>query len=1147
MTSEFVHLHNHSDYSLLDGAQRVDQLVNTIDDLNMDSLALTEHGNMFSVVPFYKQAKKAGINPIIGCETYVAVGSRHDKKPAAGGGWGNNHLILLVQNQTGYQNLMKLVTAGYLEGFYYRPRIDMGLLEKYSEGLICLSGCLKGEIPEKMLNGDYEGAKNAALKFSEIFSDRFYLEVQNHGIPEEEANIANMKKLSEDLSLPLVCTNDAHYSKKEHSEAHDIHICLGTGKDRDDPNRLKYATPEFYFKTQDEMHKLFKNVPGAIENTRKIAESIDFKIKTGSYHLPNFPIPEDGGNNDPDEYLKTLVVSGAKNLYSDFNPDINKQINHELSVIKNMGFAGYFLITADFVQYAKNNDIPVGPGRGSAAGSLVSYALGITDIDPIKHNLLFERFLNPDRISMPDIDIDFCIERRGEVIDYIKKQYGETSVSQIITFGSMKAKQVIRDVGRVMGYTFSEVDRLAKAIPDELNITLDSAIKKSPEFRKMSENEYKELVEHSIVLEGMNRHASIHAAGVVIAPGDLTDFVPLYKSTSGDITTQYDMKGLEDLGLLKMDFLGLRNLTVINKTLDLIKAKGEEIEIEKVSMGEAEVYKLFSNGSTIGVFQFESSGMREYLKKLKPTAIGDLIAMNALYRPGPMNNIDNFIARKHGKKNIEYPHPSLVPILEETYGIIVYQEQVMQIAHDIAGFTLSEADIMRRAMGKKDKKLMDELSIKFVSGAQKNDISKRKAEQIYALIEKFAQYGFNKSHATAYAYIAYQTAWLKTFHTAEFMAANLTSEMSSIDRIVTLINECKKLNIEVKSPDINVSFTQFYPIDDKTISYGLNAIKNVGEKALESIIENREDKGEFKTVFEFCSRIDQQKVNKRVLESLIKSGSMDSIFGTRAQNFDAIDTAIKYGQQLQNSGDKDQVDLFSNGSDKDPLIKIPELRNIEDWEEKKSLVFEKEVLGLYVSGHPLLEHSEDLEEFTSIDFSDSLLFLKKSEIVTVGGMVTKITKKYDRRNRAMAFFEMDCIGGHVEVIAFSDCFAMYENLIEEDQVIFVNGKMADDTNFSDLKVMAEKIVSIQNAREYFSRKLVISFKSQNIDPEDIEDLYEFSRKYPGDCNLIFQLPNPNPVIRKPISVLAHNIKVSTNKKFIKQLRDKYGKENIRVE
>ena len=827
-------------------------------------------------------------------------------------------------------------------------------------------------------------------------------------------------------------------------------------------------------------------------------------------------------------------------------PKVNHLIDHELGVIKNMGFAGYFLITADFVQYAKNNKIPVGPGRGSAAGSLVSYALGITDIDPIKHNLLFERFLNPDRISMPDIDIDFCIERRGEVIDYIKTQYGETSVSQIITFGSMKAKQVIRDVGRVMGYTFSEVDRLAKAIPDELGITLESAIKKSPEFRKMSENEYKELVEHSLVLEGMNRHASIHAAGVVIAPGDLTNYVPLYRSSSGDITTQYDMKGLEDLGLLKMDFLGLRNLTVINKALELIELKGEKVQIDKVSMEEPEVYKLFANGLTIGVFQFESSGMREFLKKLQPTVIGDLIAMNALYRPGPMNNIDNFISRKQGNKKIEYPHPSLVPILEETYGIIVYQEQVMQIAHDIAGFSLSEADIMRRAMGKKDKKLMDELSVKFVSGAQEKNITKKKAEEIYALIEKFAQYGFNKSHSTAYAYIAYQTAWLKTFHAAEFMSANLTSEMSTIERVVTLINECKKLKIEVKSPDVNVSYTQFAPIDKSTISYGLNAIKNVGEKALESIIENREEEGPFKSIFDFCSRIDQQKVNKRVLESLIKSGAMDSLSGSRAQNFDAIDTAIKYGQQLQNSGNKNQVDLFSVGDDKSSLIKTPELKEIEEWDEKKSLSFEKEVLGMYVSGHPLLEHADEIEEFTSVDFSDDLM-LKKNEIVTVGGMVTKITKKYDRRNRAMAFFEMDCFGGTVEVIAFSDCFEKYENLIEEDAVIFINGKMADDTNFSDLKVMADKIVSVENAREYFSRKLIINLAAQNISPDDIEDLYEFARRFPGDCNLLFHLSNPNPALSKPVTVLAHNIKVSTDRNFVKQLRDKYGKENIRVE
>jgi len=1146
MTSEFVHLHNHSDYSLLDGAQRVEQLVNTIDDLNMDGVALTEHGNMFSTVPFYQKAQKAGINPIIGCETYVAVGSRHNKKPQAGGGWGNNHLILLVQNQLGYKNLMKLVTAGYLEGFYYRPRVDMELLKEHSDGLVCLSGCLKGEIPEKMLNGDYEGARDAALRFSEIFSDRFYLEVQNHGIPEEEANIENMKKLAHDLSLPIVCTNDAHYSKKEHSEAHDIHICLGTGKDRNDPNRLRYATPEFYFKSQDEMYKLFKDVPGAIENTRKIAESIDFEIKTGEYHLPNFPIPEDESNTDTDEYLRRLVIDGAKNLYEEMTPKVNHLIDHELSVIKNMGFAGYFLITADFVQYAKNNRIPVGPGRGSAAGSLVSYALGITDIDPIKHNLLFERFLNPDRISMPDIDIDFCIERRSEVIDYIKTQYGETSVSQIITFGSMKAKQVIRDVGRVMGYTFSEVDRLAKAIPDELGITLESAIKKSAEFRRMSENEYKELVEHSLVLEGMNRHASIHAAGVVIAPGDLTNYVPLYKSSSGDITTQYDMKGLEDLGLLKMDFLGLRNLTVINKALELIELKGEKVQIDKVSMEEPEVYKLFANGLTIGVFQFESSGMREFLKKLQPTVIGDLIAMNALYRPGPMNNIDNFISRKQGNKKIEYPHPSLVPILEETYGIIVYQEQVMQIAHDIAGFSLSEADIMRRAMGKKDKKLMDELSVKFVSGAQEKNITKRKAEEIYALIEKFAQYGFNKSHSTAYAYIAYQTAWLKTFYAAEFMSANLTSEMSTIERVVTLINECKKLKIEVKSPDVNISYTQFAPMDKSTISYGLNAIKNVGEKALESIIENREEEGPFKSIFDFCSRIDQQKVNKRVLESLIKSGAMDSLSGTRAQNFDAIDTAIKYGQQLQNTGNKNQVDLFSMGDDQSSLIKTPGLKEIEDWDEKKSLSFEKEVLGMYVSGHPLLEHADEIEEFTSVDFSDDLM-LKKNEIVIVGGMVTKIIKKYDRRNRAMAFFEMDCFGGTVEVIAFSDCFEKYENLIEEDAVIFINGKMADDTNFSDLKVMADKIVSVENAREYFSRKLIINLAAQNVSPDDIEDLYEFARRFPGDCNLLFHLSNPNPALSKPVSVLAHNIKVSTDRNFVKQLRDKYGKENINLE
>ena len=571
MKSEFVHLHNHSDYSLLDGAQTVQTLVNTIDDLGMDSVALTEHGNMFSVIPYYKSAQKAGIKPIIGCEVYVAVGSRFDKKTTAEGGWGNNHLVLLAQNYTGYQNLMKLVTHGYLEGFYYRPRIDMDLLKEHSEGLICLSGCLKGEIPEKMIKDDWAGAKKTALRFSEIFGDRFYLEVQNHGIPDEIQNIKNMKKLSHELNLPMVCTNDAHYAKHEHWEAHDVHICLGTGKDRDDPKRLRYATPEFYFKTQDQMFDMFKDVPGAIENTRKIADSIDLEIPMGEYHLPNFPIPKNAQNSNADDYLKSLCLEGVQARYGDYTPELKSRLNHELSVIEKMGFAGYFLITADFVKYAKDNMIPVGPGRGSAAGSLVSYSLGITTVDPIRHKLLFERFLNPDRISMPDIDIDFCIERRGEVIDYIKNQYGENSVTQIITFGKMKARQVVRDVGRVLGYSFGETDKLAKMIPTTLNITLEEALEQSPELLAASKGQFKELLDYSKILEGMNRHASIHAAGVVIAPGDLTDYVPLYRSSQGDITSQYDMKGLEDLGLLKLDFLGLRNLTVFDNAIKLIK------------------------------------------------------------------------------------------------------------------------------------------------------------------------------------------------------------------------------------------------------------------------------------------------------------------------------------------------------------------------------------------------------------------------------------------------------------------------------------------------------------------------------------------------------------------------------------------------
>ncbi|MCP4931473.1 MAG: DNA polymerase III subunit alpha [Candidatus Marinimicrobia bacterium] len=1144
MASEFVHLHNHSDYSLLDGAQTVQTLVNTIDDLGMDSVALTEHGNMFSVIPYYKAAKKAGIKPIIGCETYVSVGSRFEKKPRADGGWGNNHLVLLAQNYKGYQNLMKLVTFGYLDGFYYRPRVDIDLLKEHNEGIICLSGCLKGEVTEKMLKDDWDGAKEAALRFAEIFENRFYLEVQNHGIPDEAQNIQNMKKLAGELNLPLVCTNDAHYAKHEHWEAHDVHICLGTGKDRDDPNRLRYATPEFYFKTQDQMYEMFKDVPNAIENTRKIADSIDIELPMGDYHLPNFPIPEDASDKDPDTYLQKLCEIGVQNQYGDIKPELRSRLDHELKVIKKMGFAGYFLITADFVKYAKDNDIPVGPGRGSAAGSLVSYSLGITTIDPMRHNLLFERFLNPDRISMPDIDIDFCIERRGEVIDYIKDQYGEKSVTQIITFGKMKARQVIRDVGRVLGYSFGEIDRLAKLIPTTLNITLEDALKQSPDLREAGEGQYKDVIEYSKVLEGMNRHASTHAAGVVIAPGDLTDFVPLYRSPQGDVTSQYDMKGLETLGLLKLDFLGLRNLTVIDNALKLLKERGENIDIEKIPMDDAKVYKIFAKGLTIGVFQFESSGMREFLKKLKPTVIEDLIAMNALYRPGPMENIDDFISRKHGKKKIEYAHPVMEAILEETYGIIVYQEQVMQIAHEVAGFTLAEADIMRRAVGKKIKKLMDELKVKFIDGAlEKHNIPKKRGKEIYELIEKFAEYGFNKSHSTAYAYVAYQTAWLKTHYPAEFMSANLTSEMSNIDRVVILINECRKLKIEVDPPDVNISSTNFRPVNHKTISFGLNAIKNVGTKALDQIVESRDKHGKFDSLFDFTANVSLKSVNRKVLESLNMAGALDGLEGNRAQKYAVIETALKYGQTIQENKARNQVDLFgassANGQD---TSMVPSLPQAEEWSEAQLLEKEKEVLGMYLSGHPLLKYAEDLEEFSNFDFTDNIEQPNGSK-VRIGGSICDVKMHFDRKNNQMAFFKLDCLGGQAEILAFSDTFAKYKDLIKNDSVVFISGKPTDETDFSELKMIADDIVNVEKAREIYSKNVNIRIEPDQMSPTDVDALLNMAKEHVGGCGLMFHMASER---GKQQRIYAHNVKVSAHSSFLKKLRDTYGKQNVWV-
>ena len=1139
MKSEFIHLHNHSDNSLLDGAQTINTIINTMDDLSMDSVALTEHGNLFGAISFYNQAKSSGVKPIIGCEVYVAKGSRFDKEKGAIGGH-YNHLILLAQNFEGYKNLMKIVTHGYLEGFYYKPRVDLEVLKKHNEGLICLSACLKGSLAETLVYSGYESGKTIAEEYSKIFPNRYYIELQNHGIPEEIQNIKLASKLAKEMNLPLIATNDAHYALQDHHTAHDVHICIGTGKQLTDTKRLKYFGKEFYFKSQDEMFSLFKEFPEALENTRAITDSIDLEIPMGDYHLPWYQIPENSEIKDINDYLKNICEKGMEKKFSEPTKELTERLNYELSVIKKMGFASYFLITADFVHYAKKNNIPVGPGRGSAAGSLASYCLDITDINPLKHNLLFERFLNPDRISLPDIDIDFCIERRNQVIDYIKSIYGEKSVTQIITFGKMNARGVIRDVGRVMGYSYSDVDKIAKLIPEGPKMTLDKALKQSSELRTHSQNQYQDLIENAKTLEGMNRHASIHAAGVVVAPGKLTDFVPLYKSTNDDITTQYDMNELEKLGLLKMDFLGLRNLTVIDKTIDLVnKRLGKKIDINNIPLDDPKVYELFSKGLTVGVFQFESSGMREYLKKLEPKAIEDLIAMTALYRPGPMKNINHYIDRAHGKEQVESIHPLLNEVLKETHGIIVYQEQVMEIAARIAGFTLAEADEMRKAVGKKISSLMKELSEKFINGAIKNGISKTQAVQIFDLIDKFAQYGFNKSHATAYSYISYQTAWLKTHYPADFMSANLTSEMTNTDRVVVLINECRKLNIKVSAPNINESVINFVPINDSEISYGLNAIKNVGIKALEQSIETREKLGNFSSFFDFVSKVDQRLVNKKVVESLIIGGAFDSIHENRAQLFNAVDIAIKYGQQVHKTTSKNQINLFAN---EESFLKEPDLPDIQEWDNQEKLSKEKEVLGLYISGNPLLKYADILEELSNYDFIEKN-YLKEDTLIKLGGAISSFKLHYDKKNRPMAFFNLDCLGGQVEAIIFHEAFDKYKEIINDGNIVFLVGSSTVQNQFADLKIKVDEVVPINHAKQVLKTKEINIKIGKNISKEILSEIHALTLQNPGECSFIVHMANEDGSSRR---IVSKKVKVSVNNHFIAMLKDLIGESNVWV-
>ena len=1135
--SDFVHLHNHSDYSLLDAAQTVETMCNRVADLGMDSIAITEHGNLFSMIPFYKAALKAGIKPIIGCEMYVAVNNHTDRQLVtldSGKRKNYYHLVLLAMNQQGYKNLLALTSIGYLNGFYYRPRIDKNLLEEFNEGLIATSACLAGEVTSYAAAGNYEEAKKAALSYQKIFDKRFYLELQNHNLKEEKASHAILKKLSQELNIPLIATNDCHYCLEEHSNAHDVLFCLGTGKDRDDINRLKYEPNQFYIKSVDEMYEIFKDVPEALENTLSIAEQCDVEIPLGNYHLPAYPLPDQ--ETDPDKYLEKLCNEGLKKRYSKITQEIQDRLKYELSVIKKMGYAGYFLITQDFVNYAIKNNIPVGPGRGSAAGSIVAYSTGITNIDPLKYNLLFERFLNPERVTMPDIDIDFCIEGRENVIQYIKEKYGYDSVAQIITFGTMKARSVVRDVGRVLGISYSDVDKIAKLIPNEPKITLDKALKQNSELREVSSKSkvYEELIEYSKVLEGCHRHASTHAAGVVIAPGPLRDYVSLFQNPSNkEITTQADMNGLEELGLLKMDFLGLRNLTVIKKTIDLVKKRHDKtIDINNIDCNDMKVYEtIFQPGVTIGIFQFESDGMRENLLNLKPTCFEDLIVMNALYRPGPMSNIPEYIARKHGNSNTTYIHSSLESILKETYGIIVYQEQVMQICSEIGGFSLGESDIVRRAMGKKKKNLMASYKLKFVDGAEKNNINKKQAVEIFELLEKFAEYGFVKSHSAAYAMIAFHTAWLKTYYPIEFLTANISSDINDTDRVVKLMLECKRMNININTPNINLSNTDFSIIDDNTIQYGLSAIKNIGQKASDNIVQFRSDNGLFKSIFDVAKI--KPAINKKVLESLILSGACDSLTEHRSEMYGSIEIITEFINKFNKTENIHQSSLFAST---DLAISTPSLAQQEEWTKDECLKHEKELLGFYLSDNPLLKYADDLNELLNKNFL-------KPPYLSTAGIVSDIVYRFDKNGNKWALVSLDTLNESLQLYVFNETFSKYNELIQKDKLLYIIGKDFNNSESERIsRIIVSKVFIInKDLKKLLTQNINISINYNNHNKEIVESIEKLSNKFPGNYNLVLHLKSLKGINQK---VLIKKIKFSISTESLAELKSKFGSFNV---
>jgi len=1134
--ADFVHLHLHTQYSLLDGACQLDKLMAKAKEYRMPALAMTDHGNLFGAVDFYALASKEGIKPIIGCEVYVAPASRFERSPQDGQYEGANHVTLLARDMTGYKNLIKLVTAGYVEGFYYKPRIDRELFAQHAQGLLALSGCLNSEYCHALLEKDQARAEQVAKWYMDVLGrENFYLEIQDHGLEDQRIAGQGTLAIAKRLGLPVVATNDVHYLNAGDHKAHEVLLCIQTGKTMKDPDHWHFSAQQFYFKSPAEMHVLFGEVPEALKNTVAVAERCNLELKFGQILLPNYTVPE---GYTLDSYLRKLAEEGLRKRFENPGPEVIQRLNRELQVIEKMGFAGYFLVVWDFISFARSRGIPVGPGRGSAAGSLVAYCLGITNIDPLRYGLLFERFLNPERISMPDMDIDFCYERRGEVIEYVTKKYGEENVSQIITFGTLGAKAVIRDVARAMGMTYADGDKIAKMVPNTLNISLEEALRDSAPLREAAEKrpEVAELMETAKVLEGLTRHASTHAAGVVISNEPLIEHVPLYKGAKGEITTQYAMGAIEKIGLLKMDFLGLRTLTVIANTAKLIqKSRGVSLDMDRIPLDDAATFHLLGEARTFGVFQLESSGMRDLLRQLRPNRIEDIIALVALYRPGPMQLIPDFIDRKHGRTKVTYDHPLMEEILKDTYGIMVYQEQVMRIASDLAGFSMGEADILRRAMGKKNPELMAEQRKKFVDGALARGVPEKKAERIFGFMEQFAGYGFNKSHSAAYAIIAYQTAYLKANYPVEFMAALLTSEMADTDKIVKYIEECRAMGIEVLPPDVDESSNDFAVVGDK-IRFGLVAVKNVGEAAIQSILNARREQGRFRDLFDFCERADLRLMNKRVIESLIKCGAFDSLRARRAQLMAVVDKAMEAAASAQRDRAHGQVSLLDMLSSAGAVRRAaPALPDLPEWDRPQLLAGEKETLGFYITGHPLAEHQGLIAKYTSMTTED-LPSLPDKSTVKLGAIVTAVKEISTKNGERMAFVTLEDMQGSVEAVVFPDLYRSSMLHLAKDSAVLVKGQV--DIGEETVKLLLSEVQPLTLSGNGSLPLVEVTLAGASASPDGLRRLKALLEMHPGSSpwRLHLHLPEGGQVTIAP----APGLTVAADDSLRQSLEEAFG-------